>query len=229
MKTRSKRYTEIQAKIEPRLYGIDEAITTLQGVATARFTESVDANISLNIDPKYADQQLRATLILPEGTGQTKRIAALVEEDQFDQAKDAGADIVGAEDLIDEITKGNLDFEILITTPKLMPKLAKLGKVLGPKGLMPSPKTGTITTNLTETINEFKRGKIEYRADKHGNVHISFGKTDFSSESLLNNVKAVFGSLEKNRPSGVKGKYMKRFTVSTTMSPSIEVNLETLK
>ena len=229
MKTRSKRYTEIQSKIEPKLYSIDEAIGTLKEIATTRFTESVDANISLNVDPKYADQQLRATLILPEGTGQSKRIAALVEEDQFAQAKEAGAEIVGAEDLIDDITKGNLNFEILITTPKLMPKLAKLGKVLGPKGLMPSPKTGTITTNLTETINEFKRGKIEYRADKHGNVHISFGKIDFSPESLVNNVKAVFGSLEKNRPSGVKGKYMKKFTVSTTMSPSIEINLETLK
>lgn len=229
MKTRSKRYIEIQEKIEDRTYGMQEAITTLQSVANARFTESVDVNVSLNIDPKYADQQLRATLILPEGTGQTKRIAALVEEDQFEQAKKAGADIVGAEDLIDDITKGVLDFEILITTPKLMPKLAKLGKVLGPKGLMPSPKTGTITTNLDDTIEEFKRGKIEYRADKHGNVHISFGKINFSAESLISNLKAVFESLEKNRPSGVKGKYMKKFTVSTTMSPSIELDLETLK
>ena len=229
MKTRSKRYIAIQDKIEDRLYAPEEAMTTLQSVANARFNESVDANISLNIDPKYADQQLRATLILPEGTGQTKRIAALVEEDQFEQAKKAGADIVGSDDLIDDITKGVLDFEILITTPKLMPKLAKLGKVLGPKGLMPSPKTGTITTNLDETIEEFKRGKIEYRADKHGNVHINFGKTDFSAESLTTNLKAVFDSLEKNRPSGVKGKYMKRFTVSTTMSPSNELNLETLK
>lgn len=229
MKTRSKRYIEIQEKIEDRPYAVQEAITTLQSVANARFTESIDVNASLNIDPKYADQQLRATLILPEGTGQAKRIAALVEEDQFEQAKNAGADIVGSDDLIDEITKGALDFEILITTPKLMPKLAKLGKVLGPKGLMPSPKTGTITTNLDETIEEFKRGKIEYRADKHGNVHINFGKTDFSSESLVSNLKAVFESLEKNRPSGVKGKYMKKFTVSTTMSPSIELDLETLK
>lgn len=229
MKTRSKRYITIQEKIEDRPYAIQEAITTLQSVANARFQESVDVNVSLNIDPKYADQQLRATLILPEGTGQAKRIAALVEEDQFEQAKKAGADIVGSDDLIDEITKGVLDFEILITTPKLMPKLAKLGKVLGPKGLMPSPKTGTITTNLDETIEEFKRGKIEYRADKHGNVHINFGKTDFSSESLVLNLKAVFESLEKNRPSGVKGKYMKKFTVSTTMSPSIELDLETLK
>lgn len=229
MKTRSKRYIEIQEKIEDRPYAMQEAITTLQSIANARFTESVDVNVSLNIDPKYADQQLRATLILPEGTGQTKRIAALVEEDQFEQAKKAGADIVGAEDLIDDITKGVLDFEILITTPKLMPKLAKLGKVLGPKGLMPSPKTGTITTNLDDTIEEFKRGKIEYRADKHGNVHISFGKINFSAESLIANLKAVFESLEKNRPSGVKGKYMKKFTVSTTMSPSIELDLETLK
>ena len=132
MKTRSKRYIAIQDKIEDRLYAPEEAMTTLQSVANARFNESVDANISLNIDPKYADQQLRATLILPEGTGQTKRIAALVEEDQFEQAK-AGADIVGSDDLIDDITKGVLDFEILIMTLELMPKLAKLGKVLGPK------------------------------------------------------------------------------------------------
>jgi len=229
MKKRSKRYTALIEKVGKKTYLADEALTLLKEVGNAKFNESVDANISLNIDPKYADQQLRATLILPEGTGQTKKIAALVEPNQFDQAKNAGADIVGETELIDQITKGIIDFEILITTPKLMPKLAKLGKVLGPKGLMPSPKTGTITTNLEETINEFKRGKIEYRADKNGNVHINFGKIDFSVEKLLSNLKTVYGSLEKNRPSGVKGKYIKNFTISTTMSPSVVLNIETLK
>ena len=229
MKKRSRRYLELCQTIDKIDYSGEEALEVLKKITNVKFNESVDVNANLNIDPKYADQQLRATLILPEGTGQTKRIAALVDEDQYKQAEDAGADIVGSEDLIDYINKGIIDFDILITTPKLMPKLAKLGKVLGPKGLMPSPKTGTITTNLNETINEFKKGKIEYRADKTGNVHISFGKIDFSEEKLLNNLKAVYGSIEKNRPSGVKGKYIKNFTISSTMSPSLVVNTETLK
>ena len=229
MKKRSRRYLELCQTIDKIDYSGEEALEVLKKITNVKFNESVDVNANLNIDPKYADQQLRATLILPEGTGQTKRIAALVDEDQYKQAEDAGADIVGSEDLIDNINKGIIDFDILITTPKLMPKLAKLGKVLGPKGLMPSPKTGTITTNLNETINEFKKGKIEYRAVKTGNVLISFGKIDFSEEKLLNNLKAVYGSIEKNRPSGVKGKYIKNFTISSTMSPSLVVNTETLK
>lgn len=229
MKKRSRRYKQIKEVFLDQKYSVDKAIEILKKNTSSNFNESLEAHASLNIDPKYADQQLRSTLILPEGTGQSKRIAVIVDNDEREQATNAGADVIGSEDLIETISKGSIEFEILITTPKMMPKLAKLGKVLGPKGLMPSPKTGTITMNLKETIEEFKKGKIEYRADKNGNVHIMFGKVQFSIESLLTNLKSVFNSIEKNRPPGVKGRYIKSFSICTTMSPSVLLDLETLR
>lgn len=229
MKKRSKRYKQIKEAFLDQKYSVNKAIEILKENTSSNFNESLEAHASLNIDPKYADQQLRSTLILPEGTGQSKRIAVIVDNDEREQATNAGADVIGSEDLIETISKGSIEFEILITTPKMMPKLAKLGKVLGPKGLMPSPKTGTITMNLKETIEEFKKGKIEYRADKNGNVHIMFGKVQFSIESLLTNLKSVFNSIEKNRPPGVKGRYIKSFSICTTMSPSVLLDLETLR
>jgi len=229
MKKRSRRYKQIKEVFLDQKYSVNKAIEILKKNTSSNFNESLEAHASLNIDPKYADQQLRSTLILPEGTGQSKRIAVIVDNDEREQATNAGADVIGSEDLIETISKGSIEFEILITTPKMMPKLAKLGKVLGPKGLMPSPKTGTITMNLKETIEEFKKGKIEYRADKNGNVHIMFGKVQFSIESLLTNLKSVFNSIEKNRPPGVKGRYIKSFSICTTMSPSVLLDLETLR
>jgi len=212
-------------KIVEDSYSYNSAIELLKDFPRVKFVESVEAHISLNIDPKYSDQQLRTTVILPKGTGKKVRIAVLANDEQHNLAKEAGAEIVGSDSLIDEINQGNLDFDLLIATPELMPKIAKLGRVLGPKGLMPSPKAGTVSTDLEQTINEFKKGKLEYRADKAGIVHLSFGKIDFSQEDLIENLKAVYRSIEQNKPSGVKGRYFKTFYICSTMSPSIRIDL----
>jgi large subunit ribosomal protein L1 len=212
-------------KIVEDSYSYSSAIELLKDFPRVKFVESVEAHISLNIDPKYSDQQLRTTVILPKGTGKKIRIAVLANDEQHNLAKEAGAEIVGSDSLIDEINQGNLDFDLLIATPELMPKIAKLGRVLGPKGLMPSPKAGTVSTDLEQTINEFKKGKLEYRADKAGIVHLSFGKIDFSQEDLIENLKAVYRSIEQNKPSGVKGRYFKTFYICSTMSPSIRIDL----
>jgi large subunit ribosomal protein L1 len=214
-----------KAKIVEDSYSYDSAIALLKDFPPVKFIESVEAHISLNIDPKYSDQQLRTTVILPKGTGKKIRIAVLANDEQHNLAKEAGAEIVGSDSLIDEINQGNLDFDLLIATPELMPKIAKLGRVLGPKGLMPSPKAGTVSTDLEQTINEFKKGKLEYRADKAGIVHLSFGKINFSQEDLIENLKAFYISIEQNKPSGVKGRYFKTFYMCTTMSPSIRIDL----
>merc|ERR1712232_36794 len=203
----------------------EEAIENLKSTATAKFIESVEIHANLNIDPKYTDQQLRTTVTLPHGTGQTVKIAVLTSPENIGEAQTAGADLVGSEDLIQEMSQGNIDFDLLIATPEMMPKLAKLGRVLGPKGLMPSPKSGTVTTTLTETLESFKKGKFEYKADKSGVVHINFGKTDFSNTQLKQNLVALFKSIEQNRPPGVKGKYFKSLFICTSMGPSIKLDL----
>jgi len=208
---------------------VQEAISLLKETATTKFVESVELHANLNIDPKYADQQLRTTVTLPNGIGKQVKIAVLTNDENFSEAQSAGADIVGNDDLIEEINKGNIQFDLLIATPNMMPKLAKLGRVLGPKGLMPSPKSGTVTTNLKETINEFKKGKLEYRADKTGIVHLSFGKVNFTEQQLRENLLAIYNSIEKNKPTGVKGRYFKSFTICSTMSPGIAIDLNTFK
>ena len=203
-----------------------EAIEALKETSTAKFVESVELHANLNIDPKYADQQLRTTVTLPHGIGKQVKIAVLTDGANIEEAKLAGADLVGNEELIEKITQGDINFDLLIATPNMMPKLAKLGRVLGPKGLMPSPKSGTVTSGLTETLNEFKKGKFEYKADKTGIVHVNFGKSNFTSNQLVENLTALYRSIEQNRPSGVKGKYFKSLFVSTTMGSSIKLNLE---
>ena len=203
-----------------------EAIDALKETSTAKFVESVELHANLNIDPKYADQQLRTTVTLPHGVGKQVKIAVLTNDENVEEAKSAGADLVGSEELIEKITKGDINFDLLVATPNMMPKLAKLGRVLGPKGLMPSPKSGTVTNTLTETLNEFKKGKFEYKADKTGIVHVNFGKSDFTNSQLVENLIALYRSIEQNRPSGVKGKYFKSLFVSTTMGSSIKLNLE---
>lgn len=229
MKKYSKRIKNLNLLLTENNYTMDEAIPLLKKIGNAKFVESVEAHISLNIDPKYANQQLRTSLVLPNGTGKNLKIAVFTEADYVTEVLEMGATIAGYDDLIEEISLGKIDFDLLITTPQLMPKLAKLGRVLGPKGLMPSPKSGTVTQNLKEAINEFKKGKLEYRADKTGIVHLSFGKIDFSEGQLKENLLAVYNSIEKNKPSGVKGRYFKSFTICTTMSPGIPVELNTFK
>ena len=213
-------------KIENRPYlDIKQAIQIIKETATAKFNETVEFHVNLNIDPKYADQQLRTAMTLPNGSGKTTTIAVLTNENNFEEAQNAGADIVGNDDLISLISQGNINFDLLIATPEIMPKLAKLGRVLGPKGLMPSPKSGTVTTTLTNTLSEFKKGKFECKADKTGIVHVSFGKADFTTLQLIENLTAVYKSIEQNRPSGVKGKYFKSLYICSTMGPSIQLDL----
>ena len=229
MKKISKRLKNIKEILSKKEYSPKESIEILKQTATAKFIESTEAHISLNIDPKYADQQLRTTLILPKGTGKKIRLAVLTSEDKIRVEYKKKVEIIGSNDLVEEITKGNINFDVLISTPEMMPRLAKLGRVLGPKGLMPSPKSGTVTEDIEATVEEFRKGKIEYKADKTGIVHLSFGKIDFSNEDLLENLMAVYKSIEKNKPSGVKGKYFNSFYVCNSMGPSLQINLSELK
>jgi large subunit ribosomal protein L1 len=225
----SRRLQEAQAKVQDRLYEPLEALQLLKETATAKFPESAEAHIRLGIDPKYTDQQLRTTVSLPKGTGQTIRVAVIARGEKVTEATDAGADLAGSEELIEEIQKGMMDFDILIATPDMMPKVAKLGRLLGPRGLMPSPKGGTVTFELPQAIEEFKAGKLEFRADKTGIVHVMFGKASFSAEDLLINLKALQECIDRNKPSGAKGRYWRTVNVTATMGPSIEIDVNALR
>ena len=227
MRKISRRHQENQAKTKNIIFtSLDDAITVLKETGTAKFNETVELHANLNIDPKYADQQLRTTVTLPHGVGKSIRIAVLTNDSNINEAQTAGADIVGNDELIEQISAGNIDFDLLIATPDMMPKLAKLGRVLGPKGLMPSPKSGTVSTSLATTLADFKKGKFEYKADKTGVVHISFGKSEFSNVQLTENLTALYQSIEQNRPSGVKGKYFKKLFICTSMGPSLQLDLD---
>lgn len=225
----SKRLRELQGKVEDRDYTPLEALALLKDTATAKFSEAAEAHIRLGIDPKYTDQQLRTTVVLPKGTGQIVRVAVIARGEKVTEATNAGADLVGSEELIDEIQKGMMDFDKLIATPDVMPQVAKLGKLLGPRGLMPSPKGGTVTFDLAGAIAEFKAGKLEYRADRTGIVHVMFGKAAFAPEDLLVNLKALQESVDRNRPSGAKGRYWRSLYVASTMGPSIKVDINALR
>ncbi len=225
----SRRMREALAKVEEQAYEPLEALNLLKETATAKFDETAEAHIRLGIDPKYTDQQLRTTVTFPKGTGQTVRVAVIAKGEKVQEATNGGADLVGSEELIDEIQKGMMDFEVLIATPDMMPKVAKLGRLLGPRGLMPSPKGGTVTTDLAGAIGEFKAGKQEFRADRSGIVHVMFGKASFAAQDLLVNLKALQEVIDRNRPSGAKGRYWRSVYVSASMGPSIEVDISTLR
>ncbi len=229
MRKISKRLREARSKVEDRAYAPLDALALAKETATAKFPESLEAHVRLGIDPKYADQQLRTTVTLPKGTGQTIRVAVIARGEKVAEATAAGADIAGSEELIDQIGKGMMDFDLLIATPDMMPQVARLGKLLGPRGLMPSPKGGTVTTDLASAIGEFKAGKLEFRADRTGIVHVMFGKAAFTSEDLLINLKALQETIDRNRPSGAKGKYWRSLYVSATMGPAIEVDVNALR
>ena len=225
MRKLSRRHKKNVEKTKNKIYeNLNEAIQTLKETATAGFVESVELHANLNIDPKYGDQQLRTTVTLPHGIGKQVKIAVLTNDENYDEATKAGADIIGNDELIENITKGNIDFDLLIATPNMMPKLAKLGRVLGPKGLMPSPKSGTVSNTLSTTLTDFKKGKFEYKADKAGIVHVTIGKVNFTEQQLIENLQSFYNSIEKNRPSGVKGKYFKSLSICSTMGPSIELD-----
>lgn len=228
-KKTSRRMRELVKLVEEREYEPLEALELLRKTATAKFTESAEAHIRLGIDPKYTDQQLRTTVALPKGTGQEIRVAVIAKGEKVTEATNAGADIAGSEELIADIQSGNLEFDLLIATPDMMPQVAKVGRILGPRGLMPSPKAGTVTFDLPQAINEFKAGKLEFRADKAGIVHVLFGKTNFSASDLLTNLKALQDTIDRNRPSGAKGRFWRSVYISATMGPSIAVDISALR
>ena len=230
MVTMSRRMKELTPQIEEdKEYLPAEAVALMKKTSTAKFVETAELHGNLNLDPKYNDQQIRTTVSLPHGTGKSVRVAVLAEGALADAAKAAGADLVGFDDLIEVIASGELEFEVLLATPPAMPKLAKLGKVLGPKGLMPSPKAGTVTNDPSSAVSEFKAGKLEFRTDKQGIVHIPFGKSDFTEQQLEENLMALADTIEKNRPSGCKGKLWKTAYISSTMGPSVKLDLLSLK
>ena len=221
--------TALSTKIEDRTSAPLDALGIIKKNANAKFDETIEAHIRLGIDPKYTDQQLRTTVGLPNGTGQSIKIAVITSGENVAKAKSAGADLFGEEDLVESINKGNMDFDLLIATPDMMPKVAKLGRVLGPRGLMPNPKAGTVTSDIASAIKEFKAGKLEFRADKAGIVHVRFGKASFTENALFENLKTLQEAIDKNKPSGAKGKYWKSFYVTSTMGPSVQVDINALQ
>lgn len=229
MKKISRRLQELSSRVEDRSYNPLDALQLLKETATAKFPESAEAHVRLGIDPKYTDQQLRTTVVLPKGTGQAVRVAVIARGEKVTEATNAGADLAGSEELIEQIQKGMMEFDLLIATPDMMPQVAKVGRILGPRGLMPSPKAGTVTFDLPQAITEFKAGKLEFRADRTGIVHVMFGKAAFPAEDLLTNLKALQETIDRNRPSGAKGRYWRSLYVSATMGPAIEVDIPTLR
>jgi len=225
----SKRFSGLLKTVEDRIYSPIDALELVKQNATAKFDETLEAHARLGIDPKYTDQQLRTTVALPHGTGQAIRIAVIARGEKVAAAKAAGADLAGDDELVDAIAAGQMDFDLLIATPDMMPKVAKLGRVLGPRGLMPNPKAGTVTADLAGAINEFKAGKLEFRADRTGIVHVRFGKASFSGGNLLDNLKALQETIDRNKPSGAKGRYWKSLYITSTMGPSVQVDVTALQ
>jgi large subunit ribosomal protein L1 len=220
---KGKKYQAAAAKVDAsKIYTLEEACALVKETSTVKFDATVDFSIRLNIDPKYADQQLRGTVVLPHGNGKTKKILAITHKQ--DEAKAAGADYVGDKDMLEKIQKENwFDFDVIVATPDMMGELGKMGRILGPKGLMPNPKTGTVTMNIGQAIKEIKAGKVEYRTDKDGNIHVSIGRVSFDADKLADNLKVVTDTLMKIKPASVKGQYVKNAVVHTTMGPSIKV------
>jgi large subunit ribosomal protein L1 len=206
-----------------------DAVRLAKETATAKFDESIDVSFRLGIDPRKADQMVRGTVALPQGTGKTIRVAVFASGEAADAARDAGADIVGADDLFEQVEGGMLDFDLVIAAPDMMPLVGRLGRSLGPRGLMPNPKTGTVTPDVAKAVSEFKGGKVEYRTDRYGNVQVTVGKASFTPEQLSENFFAVIDEIQRAKPASAKGRYIQKLTVSATMGPGIKVDIQRLK
>jgi large subunit ribosomal protein L1 len=225
MMRHGKKYTDARKRYDPQhLHATHEAIDLVKSLAFADFDETVELAVRLGVDPRKADQMIRGTVGLPSGTGRDVRVAVFAAGELAQEAREAGADLVGADDLIAQVEGGMLDFDVAIATPDLMPQVGKLGRVLGPRGLMPNPKTGTVTTDVGKAVGDFKGGKVEYRTDRYGNVHVPVGKVSFSTGALAANVRAVLEELERAKPAAAKGRYFKRITVSSTMGPGVKID-----
>ena len=225
MKQRGKKYVEALGKIEKgKAYTKEEAVKLAKETSISKFDGSVEVAVRLNLDTKKADQQLRGAIVLPHGTGKTKKVLVIAKGDNAKKAEEAGADYVGDVDMLEKIVKVNwFDFDVMIATPDMMPLLGKLGRVLGPKGLMPNPKTGTVTTDVAKAVSEVKAGRVEYRTDSFGNVHGIIGKVSFTEEQLLDNLNAFMATIMKVKPASVKGDYIKNIAITTTMGPGIKI------
>ncbi|MBO8169377.1 MAG: 50S ribosomal protein L1 [Thermoanaerobacteraceae bacterium] len=227
MPKRGKKYLEAVKKVDrSKLYDPEEAIKLVKETAPANFDETVEVAVKLGVDPRHADQQVRGTVVLPHGTGKTQRVLVFAKGEKAKEAEEVGADYVGAEELAEKIQGGWLDFDVAIATPDMMSVVGKLGRILGPRGMMPNPKAGTVTNDIKRAVEEVKAGKIEYRVDKAGIIHAPIGKVSFDDEKLQENFKTLIDALVKARPAAAKGQYMRSITLSSTMGPGIKVNLQ---
>jgi large subunit ribosomal protein L1 len=224
MAKHGKKYRAAAEKVEERPYQLDEAFGLLKQISFAKFNETVELSMLLGVDPKHADQMVRGTTLLPHGTGQTKRVLVIAQGDKQKEAQDAGADFVGGDDMVEKIQGGWTDFDAVIATPDMMRSVGKLGKVLGPRGLMPNPKTGTVTFDVARAIQEIKAGKVEFRVDKTSIIHVPVGKISFSADQLKDNASAIINAVRKAKPSAAKGKYVRSIYISSTMSPSVQID-----
>ena len=222
-----KKYAEAAKLVDRSItYNYKDAVALAKKTSTTKFDASVEASFFLNVDPRQADQNIRGAIVLPNGTGKSRSVLVITQGEKEEEARKAGADFVGGADMIEKIQGGWLDFDIIVATPDMMGQLGKLGRLLGPRGLMPNPKTGTVTTNVAQAIEEIKKGKVEYRVDRDGNINVLIGKTSFSDEALAENFRTMYEQLLRIKPSTVKGAYVKNITVSTTMGPGIRVTIE---
>jgi large subunit ribosomal protein L1 len=219
-----KKFRAAQAQVAERPYTIEEAVPLVQKVKYTKFDETVEMALRLGVDPKHADQMVRGTVVLPHGLGKTKRVLVIAGPDKQKDAADAGADVVGGEELVEKIQGGWMDFDAVVATPDMMRAVGRLGKVLGPRGLMPNPKTGTVTVDIAKAVREIKAGKVEFRVDKTGIVHAPIGKSSFAAERLVENAHALVDSVIKAKPSAAKGKYLKSVTLSSTMGPGVRID-----
>src|SRR5215468_8454407 len=228
MARHGKKFTAAAAQVEDRPYSFEEAMPLLQKVKFAKFDETIEVAMRLGVDPKHADQMVRGTVVLPHGLGKSKRVLVIAGADKQKEASDAGADFVGGDDIVEKILGGWMDFDAVVATPDMMRGVGRLGKVLGPRGLMPNPKTGTVTNDIAQAVKEVKAGKVEFRLDKTNCIHCPVGKVSFAADKLVENANTLLQAINKAKPTAAKGKYVKRITVASTMSPGVDLDLVAL-